>query len=51
LQGLADKSGVTITTIAHWERSETSPNVVPLIAVADALNITLDELVGRKERQ
>lgn len=47
LEKLADKAGITFTTIGHWERGETSPNVVPLMAVADVLNITLDELIGR----
>ena len=48
LMKLAAKSGVSYSTIGYWERGIVCPNVVPLIAVADILNITLDELVGRK---
>jgi transcriptional regulator with XRE-family HTH domain len=47
LQRLAEKSGVTITTLANWERGAALPNVLLLTAVADVLNMTLDELVGR----
>ncbi len=47
LKKLAEKSGVTYTTISNWECNRVFPNVVPLMAVADTLGITLDELVGR----
>ena len=47
LKKLAAKSGITYTTINYWENGRGYPNLVPLMAVADALGISLDELVGR----
>ena len=45
---LSLKSGVAVQTIWKWETDETMPTVILLMCVADALEITLDELVGRK---
>ena len=50
LKKLAAKAGVTYSTISNWECNRVFPNVVPLIAVADVLGVTLDELVGRSNR-
>lgn len=44
---LADKAQITFQTLCKWEKGETYPNIFNLIPVADALNISLDELVGR----
>lgn len=44
---LSIKSGVAILNITNWERGLAFPNIINLIPVADALGITLDELVGR----
>ena len=46
-QQLSDMSGISYFTILCWEIGRSFPNVLLLICVADALNISLDELVGR----
>lgn len=49
-QRLANKSGVGKLTIYKYEYDQSQPRLWCLIALADALNITLDELVGRSSR-
>lgn len=44
---LARKTGLSYQTLDKWEKGKTYPNVYNLIPIADALNISLDELVGR----
>lgn len=46
-QQLEDISGVSYFTMLCWENGRSNPNVFLLMCVADALNISLDELVGR----
>lgn len=50
LEAVAHISGVSVTTIAQWERDERTPILANLILVADALQMSLDELVGRRVR-
>ena len=45
---LAKKSGVANFTISLWETNKAYPSIIPLICIADVLNVTLDELVGRR---
>lgn len=40
-------SGVSTQAITAWETGRMFPSIISLIPVADALGITLDELVGR----
>ena len=47
---LAYKSGVAQAAISQWENDKREPSVAHLILIADALCISLDELVGRKRR-
>ncbi|MBE6618395.1 MAG: helix-turn-helix transcriptional regulator [Ruminococcaceae bacterium] len=47
-QRLARKLGLHLMTIVQWERDVSYPRMKPLIALADALNVSLDELVGRR---
>lgn len=47
MQKLAERSGINIITIYNWEHERASPTAYSLICVADALEISLDELVGR----
>jgi transcriptional regulator with XRE-family HTH domain len=47
LEALAYLSGVTFTTISQWERDVRTPILANLILVADALQMPLDELIGR----
>lgn len=44
---LSRKTGITFQALYRWEKGENYPNVYNLIPIADALNISLDELVGR----
>lgn len=47
---LARKTGLSYQTLDKWEKGKTYPNVYNLIPIADVLNISLDELVGRTVR-
>ncbi len=44
---LAQKIGVTHAAISYWENGVNIPNVKDCWLIADALGITIDELVGR----
>lgn len=44
---LSNKSGVLTTTIRAWEHDITNPTIMNIWAVADALDISIDELIGR----
>ena len=47
-QKLAEKAGLSYVMIAKIEQGATKePSVVSMIKLADALGVTLDELVGR----
>ena len=48
---LSKKSGVHPTTIWYWEKDKSYPSIFLLICIADALEISLDDLVGRKVRE
>lgn len=47
---LAQKIGVTHAAISYWENGVNIPNVKDCWLLADALGITIDELVGRDFR-
>lgn len=47
---LAQKIGVTHAAISYWENGANIPNVKDCWLLADALEITIDELVGRDLR-
>lgn len=47
---LAQKIGVTHAAISYWENGVNIPNVKDCWLFADALGITIDELVGRDLR-
>lgn len=44
---LAEIAHISFNTLHKWEKDETYPNLFNLIPIADALGVTLDELVGR----
>ncbi|GLS24604.1 helix-turn-helix domain-containing protein [Marinibactrum halimedae] len=46
---LAELLGIDPRSYNRWERGGNVPHVDTLIKVADVLQVTLDELVGRKE--
>ena len=48
LEKLEAKSGISRTSIGRWERGQAFPNIVSLLTIADVLQVTLDELVGRR---
>ena len=45
---LADKIGVTQQAYAGWERSTTALRPEDIAKIADALDVSADELLGRK---
>ncbi len=47
-EALAEKLGVVPQTVSKWEREESTPDAALLPALADALDISLDRLFGRK---
>lgn len=47
---LAQKIGVTHAAISYWENGVNIPNVKDCWLLADALGITIDELIGRDLR-
>ena len=46
---LEEKLSIQRQTISAYERGISIPNIFILIQMADIYNITLDELVGRKQ--
>ena len=44
---LAKKIGVTHAAISYWENGVNIPNVLDCWLLADVLEITIDDLVGR----
>ncbi len=44
---LARKAGIHSQLIVRWELGISYPTISTLMAVADALDVSLDELVGR----
>ena len=45
---LAKKSGVSISCIRYYEHGNVEPGLFNLVCMADALEIGLDEYIGRK---
>ena len=46
-QTLAKLIGVTHASISYWENGVNIPNVLDVWKIADVLNISIDELIGR----
>ncbi|MBP3313623.1 MAG: helix-turn-helix transcriptional regulator [Oscillospiraceae bacterium] len=44
---LADQVGVSRQAVSKWETGEAQPDFAKLLALADALEVSLDELCGR----
>lgn len=44
---LSVKARTATQNIFQWETGKAYPSIINLIPIADALNISLDELVGR----
>lgn len=47
---LARRVGVTHAAISYWENGVNVPNVKDCWAMADAMDISIDELVGRYDK-
>lgn len=47
---LSFKARISWQNIYQWEEGYSFPTIVNLIPIADALNVSLDELVGRSEK-
>ena len=47
LEALSKKSGIPLSTINAWELDDSVPGVILLSCIADALNVSLDSLIGR----
>ena len=46
---LADDLSVSPQAISRWEKGQAYPDIELLVKVADYFNVTVDELMGRKE--
>lgn len=44
-KALSETSGISIRTIQYWEKSERSPTLKMLRRVADALEVSVRELI------
>ncbi len=47
-EGLARKADVTTGAVRNWEKGKRTPSFEMAIRLADALEVTLDELAGRE---
>lgn len=45
---LSFKAQISWQNIYQWEKDYSYPTIINLIPIADALNVSLDELVGRR---
>lgn len=47
-KALAEKTGYHVNIISRWETGLQIPNLRSAIDIADALGVTIDELIGRE---
>ncbi len=47
---LADRLGVTLNTVVHWEDNSYQPSLRSLVKIADELNMPLTELYKIRNR-
>ena len=45
---LSELTGITKGSIGYYERDKVAPGLFNLITIADALEVSLDELIGRE---
>lgn len=48
---LARKSGIHRTVVNRYESGRSTPEIENLVLLADTLDVTTDELLGRKNRK
>jgi transcriptional regulator with XRE-family HTH domain len=46
-QQLAERVGTTLHAVYMWERGTRTPHLTHVVCLADVLDVTIDELVGR----
>ena len=44
---LAEESGISYTSIDNWEHDKAFPNIINVWTIADILEVSIDELIGR----
>lgn len=44
---IEDTCGIARSLMSRYENDQVYPNLLTLISIADALDVTLDELIGR----
>ncbi len=49
LRELAQRSGVDVGALSRIERGERDPTATTVVAIADALEVSIDELFGRAQ--
>lgn len=47
LNELSKRSGVSTSTIQHWEQGSGFTTIVNIVSVCDVLGISIDEYIGR----
>lgn len=45
LRGMADRLGVTISTVANWEYQKVEPSYLTLLHIADVFGVKVDDLL------
>lgn len=48
---LAERAGITQSTLSNYENGKREPGVSILIRIAEELDVSLDELAGRPSRR
>lgn len=46
---LAERLNISLKTISHWETGYSEPSINQLIQLADYFDVTIDDLVGRRD--
>lgn len=49
--GLADAAGIRPCDICRYEHDDYYPRLLTLVVLADVLNVTIDEYIGRVTRE
>jgi transcriptional regulator with XRE-family HTH domain len=44
---MADRAGIRAASVSHFETGQRAPSLETLVKLADALNVTVDALLGR----
>ena len=47
---LAEKIGVSLDAVVQWENGDTEPPIKDLVAISEALDVSVDQLLGKAEK-